>query len=267
MNRALAPARWIRAVILTVVGVIFAIPLVGMAEFTLRGAGGNGHSLVHWADLFHPAKPQAYSPLWIGLKNSLIVAVATIVIVMVLVAPTVVLVHLRFPRLRRAMEFVALLPIALPAIALVVGLAPVYLRIGHMVGTGIWTLAFAYGIFCLPFAYRSLQANLDAVDTKTLAEAARSLGASWTTVLLKVIAPNVRRGLMLAALISVAVVLGEFTIASLLNRQNLQTALVVTSKIDPYVAVIMSLLSLLLVFVLLLVIDRVGRLLTLRSGE
>ena len=266
MNRALAPARWMRALVLTVVGVIFAIPLVGMAEFTLRAQGG-GHNLAHWADLFHPAKPQAYAPLWTGLRNSLTLAIATVLIVMVLVAPTMVLVQLRFPRLRRLMEFVCLLPIALPAIALVVGLAPVYLVIGHAVGTGIWSLAFAYGITCLPFAYRSLQANLDAVDTKTLAEAARSLGAGWGTVLLKVIAPNVRRGLMLAALISVAVVLGEFTIASLLNRQNLQTALVVVSKIDPYVAVIMSLLSLALVFVLLLAIDRVGRLLTLRSGK
>ena len=266
MNASIAPGRWFRATVLTIVGLVFAIPLVGMLEFTLRTQGG-GHGLAHWADLLHPAKPQAYAPLWQGLRNSLILAVATVAVVMIVVAPTMVLVQLRFARLRRLLEFVCLLPIALPAIALVVGLAPVYLVIGRAFGTGIWSLAFAYGISCLPFAYRALQANLDAVDTKTLAEAARSLGAGWGTVLLRVIAPNVRRGLMLAALIAVAVVLGEFTIASLLNRQNLQTALFVVSHIDPYVAVIMSLLSLVLVFILLLVIDRVGRLLTLRAGR
>ena len=265
MTRALAPARWIRVLILSLVGALFAVPLVGMAEFTLRQ--GNGHSWGHWADMLHPARPEVYAPLWQGLRNSLVLAVATVAIVMLLVAPTMVLVHLRFPRLRRWLEVVALLPIALPSIALVVGLAPIYLVIGHAFGTGIWSLAFAYGITCLPFAYRALQANLDAIDTRTLAEAARSLGASWGRVLLRVIAPNVRRGLMLAGLISVAVVLGEFTIASLLNRQNLQTALVVVSKIDPFVAVAMSLLSLALVFVLLLVIDRVGRLLAVRSGR
>ncbi len=265
MNRAVAPARWVRVLILTVVGVLFAVPLASMAEFTLRD--GTGHGWVHWADLLHPSRPEAYAPLWQGLRNSLVLAVATMAIVMLLVAPTMVLVHLRLPRLRRWMEVVALLPIALPSIALVVGLAPIYLVIGRTFGTGIWSLAFAYGITCLPFAYRSLQANLDAIDTRTLAEAARSLGASWGRVLLRVIAPNVRRGLMLAGLVSVAVVLGEFTIASLLNRQNLQTALVVVSKIDPYLAVIMSLLSLALVFVLLLVIDRVGRLLTVRAGR
>lgn len=265
MNAVIAPSRRLRVTILAVVGVVFAVPLLGMVEFTLRKQGG-GFTLAHWADLFHPAKPQAYQPLRQGVRNSLILAVTTVAVVMLLVTPTMVLVQLRFARLRRVMEFVCLLPIALPAIALVVGLAPVYRVIGHAVGTGIWSLAFAYGIACLPFAYRSVQANLDAVDTKTLAEAARSLGAGWGTVLFRVIAPNIRRGLMLAGLISVAVVLGEFTIASLLGRANLQTALVVVSKIDPYVAVIMSLLSLTLAFVLLLVIDRVGRLLTLRTG-
>lgn len=266
MNGSLAPSRWLRVTILAVVGVIFAVPLLGMLEFTLRAQAGR-YSLAHWADLFHPAEPQAYEPLWQGLRNSLVLALATVVIVMVLIAPTMVLVHLRFPRMRRVMEFVCLLPIALPAVALVVGLAPVYLVIGHALGTGIWSLAFAYGVLCLPFVHRALQANLDAIDTRTLAEAARSLGAGWGRVLLRVIAPNVRRGLMLSALISVAVVLGEFTIASLLNRVNLQTALVVVSKINPYVAVIMSLLSLLLVFLLLLAIDRIGRLLTLRAGR
>ena len=224
----LAPPRWATATILILVGAVFSIPILAMVEFTLRDRE-EGHSLAHWGDLL---------------------------------APTMILVQLRFPRLRRPFEFLCLLPISIPAIVLVVGLAPVYLVIGRTFGTGIWPLAFAYGITVLPYAYRSIQANLDAVDLGTLANAARSLGASWPRVVIDVLAPNLRVGLMLASLISIAVVLGEFTIASLLNRQNLQTALLVVSKIDPYVAVIMSLLSLGLVFVLLLVIDRIARRIT-----
>jgi putative spermidine/putrescine transport system permease protein len=156
-------------------------------------------------------------------------------------------------------EFVALLPISLPAIVLVVGLTPIYLQIGRSLGTGAWTLAFAYGILVLPFAYRSIQASIDAIDVTTLAEAGRTLGAGWGAVLLRVIVPNLRQGLLAAALISVAVVLGEFTIASLLNRQTLQTALLVVNKQDGYVAAIFTLLALAFAFVLLLVIGRVGR--------
>lgn len=254
---ALSPApvaRWVIGVLL--VG-LFAIPIVSMVQYTLRDAAG-GSTLAHWAALFDPANAGRYRPIWTGLGNSLVLAVVTIAIVLLLLAPTMVLVQLRFRRLRRPFEFLVLLPITIPAIVLVVGLAPIYLVIGRSLGTGIWSLAFAYGITVLPYAYRAIQASIDAVDVSTLAEAARSLGASWPVVLWRVLAPNLRPGLVAASLISVAVVLGEFTIASLLNRQNLQTALVVVGKQDPYASVILSLASLAFAFLLLVVIGRAG---------
>lgn len=250
-------ARWVIGV---VVGVVFAVPFVATLLFTLTPLpGGSGLSLERWAGIFDPAKAAAYRPLWTGVGNSLTLAAVTVLIVLVLFTPTMVLVALTFPKLRRAFEFVALLPISLPAIVLVVGLTPIYLQIGRTLGTGAWTLAFAYGILVLPFSYRSIQASIDAIDMKTLAEAARTLGAGWLTVLLRVIVPNLRQGLLAAALISVAVVLGEFTIASLLNRQVLQTALVLINKQDGYVAAIFTLIALAFAFVLLLIIGRVGR--------
>jgi putative spermidine/putrescine transport system permease protein len=78
-------------------------------------------------------------------------------------------------------------------------------------------------------------------------------------VLWHVLLPNLRRGVLAASFISVAVVLGEFTIASLLNRRNLQTALLQVSQSDPWVATIFALLALVLAFVLLLSIGRLGR--------
>jgi len=157
------------------------------------------------------------------------------------------------------LEFICIIPITVPAIVLVVGLAPVYGVVVRLLGGSVWTLAFAYGITVLPYAYRAIQANLDAIDVITLSEAARSLSAGWGSVLVRVILPNLRRGVLAAAFISVAVVLGEFTIASLLNRVNLQTALLQVSQSDPYVAVIFALLALVLAFLLLLSIGRVGR--------
>jgi putative spermidine/putrescine transport system permease protein len=193
-----------------------------------------------------------------ALGNSVVLAVVTVVVMLVILVPTMILVQLRFPFLRRAMEFLCLLPITIPAIVLVVGLAPVYSVVAKMFGSGVWTLSFAYGIIVLPFAYRAIQANLAAIDVVTLSEAARSLGAGWPTVLLRVLLPNLRRGILSASFISVAVVLGEYTIAALLNRVNLQTALVIVSKSDPFVAVIFALLALVFAFLLLLTIGRVG---------
>jgi putative spermidine/putrescine transport system permease protein len=254
----LAPARGVRWAILLVVGGVFAIPLVAMLEFSLRNTTDDTHDATHWAALVDPATSAQYAPIQQGLVASLELVVLTVLLVLVLLTPTLILVRLRFPRLVRVLEFVCLLPITIPAIVLVVGLAPVYQVIGRTFGPESWTLAFAYGVLVLPYAYRAIAANLDAIDARTLAEAARSLGASWPRVLLTVLVPNLRVGLLAAALISTAAVLGEFTIASLLNRVNLQTALYLVSQQDPYVAVALSLLSLVLGFVLLTVLGRIG---------
>ena len=262
-----APTRGIRIIILGVIGVLFAVPIVAMVEFTLRKGLGGGYDFSRWITLFQSGFTGQYRPVLVALGNSVALAIGTVVIVLLLLVPTMILVQLRFPRLRRAMEIICILPVSIPAIVLVVGLAPVYSVVARIFGSGVWTLAFAYGITVLPYAYRAIQSNLDAVDVRTLSEAARTLGAGWGTVLTRVLLPNLRRGILAGAFIAVAVVLGEFTIASLLNRVNLQTALVVVSKNDPYTAVILSLLALAFAFLLLLVIGRLGAARTRSPGR
>ena len=247
-----------RTLILGTVGLVFAIPIIAMIEFTFRAGLGGGYTLDHWTALLDPEQNSKYRQLFQAVGNSLVLAVVTVAIVLLILLPTMILVQLQFPRLRRVLEFICIIPITVPAIVLVVGLAPVYSVVVRVFGSSVWTLAFAYGITVLPYAYRAIQANISAVDMITLSEAARSLGASWASVMWRILLPNLRRGILAASLISVAVVLGEYTIASLLNRSNLQTALVQVSRSDPYVAVIFALLALTLVFVLLLLIGRVG---------
>ena len=253
-----APSTATRWVILGIVGLIFSIPILSMIEFTLRKGLEGGYDFARWIELFTAGSSGEYRGVFTGLGNSLVLAAVTVLVMLVMLVPTMILVQLRFPKLRRVLEFVCLLPITIPAIVLVVGLAPVFSVVAKIAGSGVWTLAFAYGIIVLPFAYRAIASNLEALDIITLSEAARSLGANWFTVLWRVILPNLRRGILAASFISVAVVLGEYTIAALLNRVNLQTSLVLISKSDPYVAVIFSLLALAFAFILLIVIGRVG---------
>ena len=112
----------------------------------------------------------------------------------------------------------------------------------------------------LPYAYRALDAGLAAIDVKTLSEAARSLGRGWFTVMLRVIVPNISQALLNAALLSVALVLGEFTIASLLLYTNLQVELVhQLGRANAGVSIAVAVASLLFAFVLLVVLSFVGR--------
>jgi putative spermidine/putrescine transport system permease protein len=252
------PSPLTRTVILVVVGAVFLVPIAAMVEFTLRAGPAGVYDLSHWTGILAPENARSYRGLFQGIGNSLLLAAVTVGIVLLVLLPTMLLVRLRFPRLERVLEFVCLIPITVPAIVLVVGLAPVYSVVARVFGSSAWTLAFAYGITVLPFAYRALHASMSGVALTTLAEAARSLGASWPVLVLRVLVPNLRRGILAASFIAIAVVLGEFTIASLLNRSNLQTALVQVQQTDPYVAVVFALLALGFAFVLLVIIGRAG---------
>ena len=78
---------------------------------------------------------------------------------LVLLVPTMVWTVVRVPRMRRVVEFLCLLPLAIPAIVIVVGIAPIYRLMGqHLgaVGASPLTLALINIILVLPFAYRAI---------------------------------------------------------------------------------------------------------------
>jgi len=255
-KRRQAVFRW---VVVTVLGVFFLLPLYAMVEFTTRGPGNTRtgdtwRQLIDWDQL-----SQKYPDLAQGIANSFGLALLTTALMLVLLVPTVIWVRLRLPRLRRVLEFVCLLPLTIPAIVLVEGLAPVYAWVVYFIGGSSLTLTFAYTVLVLPYAYRSLDVGLSAIDVRTLAEAARSLGASWFTVIWRVVLPNLRFAVLSAAFLTVALVFGEFTIASLLNRNNLQVAIELLGKSSAQMSVAVSLASLILAFVLLFLISFVGR--------
>jgi putative spermidine/putrescine transport system permease protein len=78
-----------------------------------------------------------------------------------------------------------------------------------------------YVITALPFTHRTLESGLAALDLRTLVNASRSLGASWWRTIAFVIAPNMRASIATASFLAFTVVLGEFTIASLLLKNTL----------------------------------------------
>jgi len=242
--------RW---VVLTLLGIFFLLPIVAMVEFTTRGDQKTWSTLINWPEL-----SATYPDLTEGILMSLGQAALTAVLMLALLVPTAIWVRLRLPGLRRLVEFICLLPLTIPAIVLVVGLAPVYAWVNYLIGGSSLTLTFAYTILVLPYAYRAIDAGLSAIDVKTLAEAARSLGSSWFTVMARVVLPNIRSAVLSAAFLTVALVLGEFTIASLLNRTNLQVAINLLGKSSATMSVAVSLAALILAFVLLLLLSLFG---------
>ena len=102
--------------------------------------------------------------------------------------PTIYWVHLKLPRLRPVIGFMALVPFVVPPIILVVGLLEFFKDTLHapfwFLGKPDLFLVGAYVILAFPYMYFSLDAGFRAIDVHTLTEASQSLGASWRTTLL-----------------------------------------------------------------------------------
>jgi putative spermidine/putrescine transport system permease protein len=242
-----------RVVVLVVMGLFFLVPIGAMLEFSTRSTTFDApRTMVSWTTI------ATYPALVSAIIASLELATITSVAMIVLLLPTMIWVRLRLPRLNRIVEFLCLLPLTIPAIVLVVGLLPVYSWMANNFSDSILTLAFAYVVLVLPYTYRALDAGLSAINVKTLSEAARSLGAGWGTVIFRVIAPNMSGALLNAVLLSVALVLGEFTFANLLSYVNIQVEINQLGQANAGVSIAVSVASLLFAFVLLMVLSFVG---------
>jgi putative spermidine/putrescine transport system permease protein len=241
-----------RVLLLVVFAAFFAIPLLAMLDFSTRAVGG-GRTGQAWANLVQDPTLSA------AIVTSLLLALLTVLGMLVLLVPTMIWVRLRVPQASRLVEFLCLLPLTIPALVIVVGMRNVYAWVNYLISDSALTLTFVYVVLVLPYAYRALDSALAAIDVVTLAEAARSLGAGWVTVIVRVVVPNITSGLLSAAFISVALVLGEFTIASLSHYDNLQVVINLLGKSAATTSVAASLASLVFASVLLLLLSFVGR--------
>ncbi len=246
--------RIFRGIALTLFALYFLLPLLSMLDFSTRARGdAPGRNWDAWVALVEN------DDLREAIIASLLLAVLTVALMVVLLVPTMIWVRLRVPKVSRVIEFLCLLPLTIPALVIVVGISGVYAWVTYLLGDSALTLTFAYVVLVLPYGYRSVDSALAAIDVTTLSEAARSLGASWTTVITRIVFPNIVSGVLSAAFIAIALVLGEFTFASLLHFDTMPVALAAIYKTEAPTAVAGALASIILVSALLLGLSFLGR--------
>ncbi|WPB88028.1 ABC transporter permease [Streptomyces malaysiensis] len=258
----LNPWRWC---VLACAGLYFLVPLAASVVFTVdvpgQGVTFDAYTHILSADGF-------LSSLLLSLE----LAAATIAAVLLLMVPAMVALRLGAPKLRPVVDVVCSLPLVVPPIALAAGMGTV-LKWGpeHLSRTPLFqtfvaiqnpsfpfVLVLAYVVMALPFAYRALDAGLRAIDVPTLVEAARSCGASWPQALVRTVLPNLRGALLNTSFLTLALVLGEFTVAQLLGFQPFAVWIVTVSGSQAQLSVAVSVLSLLVTWALLLALAGFG---------
>lgn len=231
----------------------FFVPLYATLEFSLR-AIPTGQAYVN----------AVADPKFAGsLGYSFFVAIITIVLSLAIIVPTAYWVRLRLPRLRPVVEFVTLLPFVVPPVVLVFGLLRVFSQRPIQLtssdeGTTI-VLIGAYVVLSFPYMYRAVDTGLSSIDVRTLTEAAQSLGAGWPRIILRVIMPNLRVAVVSGAFLTLAIVVGEYTIASFLGRPAFGPYLSNVGQNKAYEPAALSLISFGLTWIAMGVIAILGR--------
>ncbi|WP_114192434.1 ABC transporter permease [Edaphovirga cremea] len=201
---------------------ILALPLAATLIYALATEWGatilpNGFTLKWMVELW--SDPRFLQALW----HSLLVCFGSLVLALVLILPLMFVIAYYFPRLDALMNVLILLPFAVPPVVSSVGLMQLYSAPPLALTGTPWILIGCYFTIALPFIYRAISNNMQAINLRDLMDAAHLLGASTWKAALLVVLPNLRKGGMIAVLLSFSFLIGEFVFANLLVGSRYET--------------------------------------------
>ncbi len=153
---------------------------------------------------------------------SFVVALAALAVTLVVGVPAAYALHLRGGWLSRMIEEIITLPLAIPGLAIALGLLLTYGSFGDFRRSWLFILV-GHVVFTLPFMVRSVMAVFATIDVKTLDEGAASLGASPWRRFRDVAVPNAMPGILAGSLMVVTLSLGEFNLTWMLHTPMTKT--------------------------------------------
>jgi putative spermidine/putrescine transport system permease protein len=246
--------------IILIIGMLyFFVPLLATFEFSMRMIKGR-YTFEAYRVAFTDAQFYqnfGYSFFW---------AILTILVSLALVVPTAYWVHWRMKKMRPWVEFVTLMPFVVPAVVLVFGMSRLYggglklfgMPILVLTSTPI-PLVAGYVVLSLPYMYRAVDTGLRSIDVRTLTESALSLGASWRVIITQIIFPNLRTAILSGVFLTFAIVMGEFTFASLLAWPAFGPYMEEIGAMRAYTPQALSVVSFMLTWASIGLMQRIGR--------
>lgn len=201
---------------------ILLLPLLGTLVYSLSTSWSatvlpSGFTFKWYVALWSDARFLA------AFGRSLLVCFGALALALLLILPLLFVVNYHFPKLDGVMNVLILLPFAIPPVVSSVGLMQLFAS-GPLPILGTpWILIGCYFTIALPFMYRAITNNLQAINLRDLMDAAHLLGASTWRAAFMVVLPNLRKGLMVSIFLSFSFLFGEFVFANLLVGSRYET--------------------------------------------
>ncbi len=164
---------WHRSVVVMLL-VVLLLPLAATLVYALSSSWGatilpQGFELKWFLDLWRDPR------FLTALGHSLLICLGALLLSALLVLPVIFIIAYFFPWLDGVMNIFILLPFAVPPIVSSVGLLQLYSD-GPLALTGTpWILIGCYFTLMLPFMYRAVSNNMQAINLHSLMDAAHLL--------------------------------------------------------------------------------------------
>ncbi len=227
------PANWAgRLVVWSSVGglmVLLLAPLLALVDrsFSLGGA----YTLRYYTALFtNPSQSFFYVPPAEAIRNSLLVASATVLLSLVIGLISAYLLSEPSGPLRAILDPLFMLPLGTSAVTLGFGYIVALDRPPLNLRSSPVLLPLAHTLVAFPFVVRSLLPALRGMNPRWR-EAARMLGASPARVLREIDMPIVGRALLVGAVFAFTVSIGEFGATLLITRPTFPTMPIVIYRL------------------------------------
>ncbi len=174
-----------------------------------------------------------------ALGRSVLISVLAVSATLAIMIPTVFIVTMYFQKWERLLQAVVLIPFAIPSVVLAVGVIKLYSSGPFAISGTIWILLGVYFIVILPYVYQSIRNSLQAINAVELTEAAAILGAGKRQTFMRVILPNIMPGILIASLLSFAIIFSEFVLVNILvggTFETIQIYLLLMMQINGHVS-------------------------------
>lgn len=205
-----------------------------------------------------------------AIANSLLLAFVGATLMMLMAGVVSWTIHrTRLPG-RKAMEYIAMVPISIPGIVFALGLLWAWINVPIGLYGTLWIFLICYLTIFMPFGVKATSATIVQID-RSLEENARVIGASWLRTLRSITFPLLRPGLLAGWTLLFIIFMRELNASILIytGRNPVLSVAIYDLFYDGEIAFLcaLAMVQVVITFLVLLAITKLGKAeLTLAGG-
>lgn len=159
-----------------------------------------------------------------SLLRSIVISFVPVVICTIAILLVLYVTNLHMPKLEKYIEILCNIPYSIQGVILAVGVISLYSGKPGFLSNRIFLLVGAYCIIILPYTFRGLKNTIGALNVKCVIEAAQVLGCSQLHAFIKIIIPQMKRGIISTMMLAFTMLFADFVVVNMIAGSAFRTA-------------------------------------------